>query len=79
MCAQEMTDVDRFALEEALMACENIADDLRVLIVDIMDGEAGDDPDKIVNILQGVAELHKIRCRQTYEIFEQLIRNGNIR
>lgn len=76
---KELKHADRFALEEALGACENIADDLQVLIADIVECADEFDADRVANILQGLAELHKIRCRQTFELFELLVKTGTIR
>ncbi|NDD52629.1 hypothetical protein EBZ39_01910 [bacterium] len=76
---KNLMHADRFALEEALVSCENIADDLNVLIVDILEGDNEPDADKIVNILQGLADLHRIRCQQTFDLFEQLVKNRIIR
>lgn len=62
---------DRFMLEEAIVACFNVSEDLNLIVEEILEGNA--DPDELANMLQGAADLHKLRCEKTFRIFSQLI------
>jgi hypothetical protein len=68
--------MDRFELEEAIMACWNTADDLKLVTQQILDG--ADDKDNLANALIGIQELHNLRCQRVFDIFESLIETGTI-
>lgn len=69
------TAVDRFTLEEALMACWRVSDDLELLMAEL--GEFRD-ADKLLNLLIGIRELHDCRCNVAFDIFSALIAKGKI-
>lgn len=69
-------DETGFNLEQAMNACWNTADDLRLLYEEAL-GESMDS-EKIANAISGVAELHDLRCAKAKRIFEELIRNGSL-
>lgn len=71
------TEYTRFELEEAIVACFNAADDLSLVVEEVLEGSAG--PDEIANMLQGIAEVHKLRCDKAFRIFSQLIEAGKIK
>lgn len=66
----------RFELEEALVACFNIADDMSLVCEEVLEGNVG--PDEIANMLQGLAEVHKLRCDKAFRIFSYLVEHGKI-
>lgn len=68
--------MDRFELEDAIMACWNTADDLKLLTQQVLDGE--DDSDNLSNALLGLQALHELRCQRVFNIFEALIERGAI-
>lgn len=70
------TTYTRFELEEALIACFNVADDLVLLAEESLEGETG--PDELASMLRGLSELHTLRCGKAFRIFSQLIESGNI-
>lgn len=71
---------DRFLLEQKLMSCWHVTDDLK----DIADfvGDSSDIPaqpkDRMVNMLLGMHELYHIKFEQTMNLFAELIANGTI-
>jgi len=62
--------VDRFDLEQAIMDQTGIADDLDTLCGHILDN--GIDVDKIVNILTGIAALHRIKNDALFDVYCQV-------
>lgn len=65
---------DRFDLEQCIMACWHTADDIDLLIPQLLDGEI--DAEDAANLLLGIRELHNLRMRQTMDTFEQLVSHG---
>ena len=62
--------VDRFDLEQAIMEQTGIADDLDTLCSHILDN--GIDVDKIVNILTGIAAMHRIKNDALFDVYCQV-------
>lgn len=62
--------VDRFDLEQAIMEQTGIADDLDTLCSYILDN--GIDVDKIVNILTGIADMHRIKNDALFDVYCQV-------
>lgn len=67
---------DRFDLEQAIMNAWATADDLDLLARNVLEGD--DDTDTIVNTLEGLRQLHILRCKRLFDIFESLIEQGVI-
>lgn len=69
---------NRFDLEDSIMKCWHVTDDLDLLgdvIGDIkMDAK---DLDKLLNIVIGMKELYNARFSSTFELFEDLVRQGS--
>lgn len=59
--------VDRFDLEDAIMHQLDITDNLEVLVQNILDN--GAEVDRVVNVLNGIIELHKMKNEQLFDIF----------
>lgn len=68
--------MDRFELEDAIMACWQTSDDLKLVTQHVLEG--ADDKDKLANALIGIQELHNLRCQRVFDIFETLITTGEI-
>jgi hypothetical protein len=68
--------MDRFELEQAIVACGNVADDLDMLLETILEDNI--DPDRIANALLGARELHEMRCKKAFDIFSHMIQTGHI-
>jgi hypothetical protein len=69
---------NRFDLEENLMKCWHVTDDLDML-AEIVGGTEmnAKDQDKLLNIIIGMKEMYNARFSTTFEVFEELIKNGN--
>lgn len=67
---------DRFALETAIMNAWNTADDLGLLADAVLEGEI--DTDEVVNTLLGLQQLHAIRSKKAFNIFEAMVEDGKI-
>ena len=67
---------DRFDLENAIMSAWNTADDLELLADAVINEEL--DTDQITNALIGLQQMHSMRAKKAFEIFESLIESGDI-
>jgi hypothetical protein len=65
---------DRFDLEQQIMDCWGITDDLDVLFEAVM--EKNLTKDNIANILLGMKDLYQLKFEKTFDTFEKCIRNG---
>lgn len=72
--------MDRFDLEQAIMDCYRVSDDLDLMLEEILDGtiDATFNCDSVHNALLGIKELHERRCQKLMDVFEQLLRDGKI-
>ena len=72
---------DRFDLEQDIMACWHIVDDIDHLLEMIVDREAtcymgaGAGKDKVVNVLAGLSALYGDRFAKLHNSFENLLAN----
>jgi len=72
-----MTDkkYDRFNLEAEIMSVWNTKDDLQSITSRMMDDPDGPmSEDDIANVLIGLTELHDIRCKKLFNVFEAMVR-----
>ena len=60
---------DRFDLEQQIMSCWNIVDDLDFIINDNSD-------DTTMNIVLGMKSLYQKKFEKLFDTFEKCIRNG---
>ena len=67
-------DVDRFKLEEAIMGVWSSKEDMELLFMDICDGEPTED--EIANGLIGLMRFHDLRMAKLWDIFTQMIGEG---
>ena len=73
-----MTGKTRFDLEEGIMKCWNITDDLKILLEQYLDGDKPMTEDEVANILVGMIELYEIKFDHTFKIFEELVRDKKL-
>ena len=64
---------DRFDLEQQILDCWRVVDDLKTL-GDVYDREHTDD--QVLNVLLGVTELYDQKFNKLFETFETCIRQG---
>lgn len=69
--------MNRFEMEEMIMSCWATKEDIELVSERFLD-ENESSKDKITNALVGIAELHDMKCRKLFEIFEIMISNGEI-
>jgi hypothetical protein len=68
---------NRFDLEDMIMKCWHVVDDLDML-AEIVGGTnmSPKDQDKLLNIIIGLKELYNARFSSTFDVFEESIRQG---
>ena len=62
---------DRFDLEQNILDCWKITDDVNLLYKNVMEEEL--DKDKISNVLLGLQAIYSMRFEQLWETFENLV------
>ena len=65
---------DRFNLEAEIMSVWNTKDDLESITSRMMDDPDPMSEDDIVNVLIGLSELHDIRCKKLFNVFETMVK-----
>ena len=66
---------DRFNLEAEIMSVWNTKDDLQSItsrMIDYPDGPMTED--ELTNVLIGLIELHDIRCKKLFNVFETMVK-----
>ena len=65
----------RFTLEDQIMECWGVVDDLDM----VYSTEAlYDDQDRMMNVLLGMQELYRLRFERLFQTFEHLVHEGKI-
>jgi hypothetical protein len=67
---------DRFDLEQAIMQCWALTDDLELVVNDLLDGPEEPDIDEISNALIGLQRLHTLRMNKLFNVFSELVETG---
>ena len=68
---------DRFDLEQEILDCWHVTDDLDMLLEHIMETETLD-RDKVSNIVLGMKELYHLKFERCFDTFEKLIQENKI-
>ena len=63
-----------FDLESEIMSVWNTKDDLELITSRMMDDPDPMSEDDIANVLIGLTELHDIRCKKLFDVFEAMLR-----
>jgi hypothetical protein len=63
-----------FDLEAEIMSVWNTKDDLELITSRMMDDPDPMSEDEIANVLIGLTELHDIRCKKLFDVFEAMLR-----
>ena len=67
--------ITRFTLEDQIMECWGVVDDLDM----VYSTEAlYDDQDRMMNVLLGMQELYRLRFERLFQTFEHLVHEGKI-
>jgi hypothetical protein len=62
---------DRFTLEEHIMSCWNVTEDIDLLFRNISEKEMT--KDQIANCLLGMREIYNLKFDETFRLFEKLV------
>jgi hypothetical protein len=65
---------DRFDLESAIQTVWNTKDDLELITQQMIDGSEPMTEDELANVMIGLSELHDIRCKKLFSVFETMLR-----
>lgn len=68
--------VDRFDLEQQLLQCWGVVDDLNVVYKQFDHSELS--PDEIQNALLGLATIYEMKFQQMFDTFSKLIQQRGI-
>ena len=68
---------DRFDLEQQILDCWHVTDDLNVLLEHIMESD-NLDKDRISNIVLGMKELYNLKFQRCFDTFETLLQDKKI-
>ena len=68
--------VDRFDLEQNIMKCWNVTDDIDMVYSNVMDRDMS--KDEIANALLGLQALYNMKFEELWENFEQLIKDKKL-
>ena len=63
--------MNAYDLEQQIMECWHITDDVSVLTEEILEGNLT--KDKIVNVLTGLEQLYAIRFNKLFRTYEQVL------
>lgn len=67
---------DRFDLEQGIMRCWNITDDINLLYQNVMEKDMS--TDDIANFLLGLKTIYEAKFEETFNIFETLVQDKKI-
>lgn len=69
---------DRFDLEQGILKCWNITEDIDSLYTRVLDGEEMS-VDEISNYLLGLKSIYDVKFDQLFKMFETLVHEGSIK
>lgn len=67
----------RFDLEQEIMNCWRVTDDVNILFENVMEKDLT--TDQIANTLLGIEELYKMKFEKLFFTFEQLVKQQDLR
>lgn len=68
--------VDRFDLEQHIMSCWNVCEDIKVVYSQY--DHKSPSEDEMMNLLIGLEQLYQLKFQQLFDTFETLIRERKI-
>ena len=69
--------IDRFDLEQQIMACWNVTSDIETLFEGVVESDMT--TDQIANILLGMKQLYELKFDKLFNTFEQLMKDDIIK
>lgn len=73
-----LEQIDRFDLEQDILNCWHVVDDLKTFSRRYLDGDKMTE-DEVANIIIGLESLYQIKFEQLFSTFEQCIKNGEFK
>lgn len=70
---------DRFDLEQEIMQCWGIVEDIELLREKVLDGETELTDDELDNFLLGLKTLYSAKFERLFNTFEQCLRRGEFK
>jgi len=64
-----------YELEQLIMDCWHVCDDLQVVFKQIGDGECEPTQDELMNTLMGMQQLYQWKFQQLFFMYEQIIKS----
>ena len=61
--------VDRFNLEEDILGCWGVVDDLKAIAWKVRNNQANED--EIIRLVEGLSELYQIKFEKAWETFTE--------
>lgn len=68
--------MNRFDLEQQILDCWKVTDDIDILLEYVCDGE--NDQDYVANVLLGIKNLYELKFDKMFNTFEKSIKDGSI-
>ena len=69
--------MNRFELEQAILGCWNIVDDIKALNRQMLDVREMT-PDEISNYLLGLETIYQVKFEQMFATFESCVKDGSV-
>jgi hypothetical protein len=63
-----------YDLEQPIMECWSICDDLKTVIIQIYDGDSEPTKDEIGNVLMGMQQIYQWKFEQLFHQFEEVLK-----
>lgn len=70
--------MSKFNLEQELLSCWHITDDLYLLLKECESIENSETADRISNIVLGLKSVYEMRFQKTWDTFEDLLKEGKL-
>lgn len=68
----------RFELEQQIMNCWSVVDDIKALNIQFQDGPSKMTEDQIANYLLGLETIYQVKFEQLFALFEKMIADRSI-
>jgi hypothetical protein len=69
--------IDRFDLEQHIMNCWNVCEDIKAVIK--MHDIRNMSEDELLNVMIGLEALYQLKFETLFNVFEKMIANGQIK
>ena len=69
---------DRFDLEQSILKCWNVTDDIDLLYENVMDRSPEMTTDDIANALLGMKQIYEMKFEKLFSQFEELVKEKKI-